>query len=254
MKDKKSKNDDDSQYVQSLQKDLENEKKIYDDFFKHQANIEVIENLKKLDDKYAFFDTDTDTSTKQINLLATYTLCLDIRKSTDLMVVCKSMNDYYSFIEDIISTSNEIITKHNGIYDKFTGDGILCHFIEEIDEKSYLSCMQCAIELHKNFKKWYKKYTKNEKFKLDILNIGIGIGIDYGQVFFKVRTNQLFAIGESVNYACRLSSAPAGRTYFNTNAYFNIIKKDFYLCHLFTNKEINIKGKESSIMAYEFNN
>ena len=230
--------------LQTLAKN-KNVNKIYDNFFKNLANKDIIEKLKKLDEDYAFFNP-TKNSNKS---LATYTLCLDIRNSTDLMVNYKNIQDYIGFVEEIIGTSQEIIKNNNGIYDKFTGDGILCHFIEKINEHAYSDCTECSKALHRNFRKIYKQNLK--KLKLDFSSTGIGIGVDYGRVYFKISKDQLFAIGESVNYACRLSCAPAYKTYFNIRAYIEIIRKHMYSHHTFTKKEINIREK-GKIFIYEF--
>ena len=212
----------------------------YDEDFKDLCKEEILQRIKEIDYDFYGFQND-DISNSQLKTLSTFTLCLDIRKSTDLMSICRSAKIYSDFVSAFINSCKETIINRNAIYDKFTGDGVLCHFIEEVDENSYLNCIKCSIELHNKFKRIYKEYLDDKKFKLDLLEAGIGIGIDYGQVFFRmIKGQEFFAIGESVNYACRLSCAPAYKTYLNTNAKVRI-KKDKESLYEFTKKPLNIK-------------
>ena len=212
------------------------------------CNEEVLKILQ--DNKFYNFFKVSDKLT-----LKSYTLSLDIRKSTKLMTICKSPEIYSNFISLFIKSCKEIIKKRNGIYDKFTGDGIICHFIDVEKKKNfnpYKDCIKCSIELHNNFSNVYKKILKEQKIKLDLCDAGIGIGIDYGEVFFRMNTesqdNELFAIGESINYACRLSCAPAFQTYLNTNAYHSIKNS---LGNLYEFKKIEHEIKEGNIHIYQ---
>ncbi len=220
-------------------------------FFKDIVNPVILEKLKDLNAIYPLFYVKNPEGYVKVHekTLKCYTLCLDIRKSSDLMSVCESIQFYPLFLSNLITELSKVIKKHNAVYDKFTGDGILCHFIEEINEDAHLDCMKCSIELHNMFREMYSQHRRY--FKLELADTGIGVGIDYGEIFFKVINKQLFVIGESVNYSCRLSSAPAYKTYFNTTAFHSITHKNKSKIDCsFTRKEINIKGK-GNIYIYE---
>ena len=217
----------------------------YDDF-ENLCKKEIIDKLIEIEyDFYGQADYDQedykDNTLK--NTIPAYTLCLDIRKSTELMSYCESPKVYTDFMEVFIRKSKEIIKDSNAIYDKFTGDGILCHFIEEINSEPLLDCIKCSVELHNNFKTVYSHYLKKGNFILDVSGAGIGIGIDYGKVFFRIINHEFFAIGLSVVHACRLSGAPAYKTYFNTKAYHKVTNEENCL-YKFEKQSLDIKGKE----------
>ena len=184
-----------------------------------------------------------------------FVFCMDIRNSTKLMEYAKEQNKYCDFIEELIKDCKETVLKHNAIFDKFTGDGMLCHFITDPDNellnnnKVIENVLKVSQTLHNHFYRVYQKYLHKEKlFKVELKDIGIGIGIDYGDVYYKY-TNEFYAIGEPVVYACRLANAEANNTYLNINAFqqvaaqANFIKK---LYKLKDDKEIYIYSREYS--------
>lgn len=148
---------------------------------------------------------------------------VDIRRSTDLMLKCQSPNIYADFINALTTELTESVKNRFGIYDKFTGDGLLAffpNFYSGTDAILYslLCSHDCQIIFNTVFDS-YKKY-----FSLDKIQTGLGIGIDIGNVYKAGLGMEYTVIGKPVVYACRFSAAPADHTYLTEDALSNLLK------------------------------
>jgi hypothetical protein len=189
-----------------------------------------------------------DTSNLHKNLLGKKSLemavmSVDIRKSTALMVKAKTNNGFAEFLSSLADNFKDIVIRNYGIFDKFTGDGILAFFpVCYTGKNAMVYCYNAAKECHDFFKKHYE--SNCDKFKMK-LQTGLGIGIDYGDVEIAMPGNELTIVGESVVYACRLSSAPISHTYITQGALTEINNK----CKV-TTSEVNfdIKHEDTAIV------
>ena len=171
-------------------------------------------------------------------------MSIDIRKSTELMLKAITPDKYAEFIFGLTEGLKKIVVNKFGVFDKFTGDGILAYFpIFYSGENGILNCCITSQECHDFFNDYYRKYYDNFSVVLDT---GLGIGIDHGIVKIVTINNEQTIVGSSVVYACRLSGAPAGKTYLNRTAFKNITKYGI------NSKEarMEIKG-EGNIIVYE---
>lgn len=151
-------------------------------------------------------------------------LSVDIRNSTHLMEKAISEEKFGEFLALLTEAFKTIILENNGIYDKFTGDGVICYFPEFFSGKDYLYyAIKASQELHDSFKKIYLKCANF--FTILLKEAGLGIGIDSGSVLLKLIADDLTVIGNPVINACRLNGAPAYNTYVNNQAYLQIISK-----------------------------
>jgi len=151
-------------------------------------------------------------------------LSVDIRNSTHLMEKAVSEEKFGEFLALLTETFKTIILENNGIYDKFTGDGVICYFPEFFSGKDYLYyAVKASQELHQYFKQIYFKCANC--FSILLKEAGLGIGIDSGSVLLKMIADDITVIGNPVINACRLNGAPAYNTYVNNQAYHQIISK-----------------------------
>jgi len=171
-------------------------------------------------------------------------MSIDIRKSTELMLKAITPDMYAEFISGLTEGLKSIVVNNFGVFDKFTGDGILAYFPTFYSgEEGILNCCIVSQKCHDFFNDFYKKYYDNFSVVLDT---GLGIGIDHGMVKIVEINNEQTIVGASVVYACRLSGAPAGKTYLNRTAHKNIAKYGI------TSKEIKMDIKnEGTIIVYE---
>src|SRR5574344_2314280 len=153
----------------------------------------------------------------------TVILSLDIRRSTELMLRAETPQIYAEFINALTTELTESVKNRFGIYDKFTGDGLLAffpNFYSGADAILYSLLYEhdCQIIFNKVFDS-YKKY-----FSLDKIQTGLGIGIDIGNVYKAGLGMEYTVIGKPVVYACRFSAAPADHTYLTEDALSNLLK------------------------------
>jgi class 3 adenylate cyclase len=144
-------------------------------------------------------------------------LSIDIRKSTNLMFKADTQDAFANFIFRLTQGLKEIIIEHYGVFDKFTGDGILAYFPKFYSgDDGIINCCIAAQACHRFFQEFYE--ANYNLFNI-ILDTGLGIGIDHGMVNLLTINKEQIIIGTSVVYACRLSDAPTNQTYLNINAY-----------------------------------
>jgi class 3 adenylate cyclase len=104
----------------------------------------------------------------------------------------------------------KIIKDNYGVFDKFTGDGFLCYFnshlCEQLGKDYYEQLIKACKEIMDFSNSFFSDWVKNIR-KLPPNSSGLTIGIDSGVVKFRDLDNHLFAIGESIVWANRMSSA-----------------------------------------------
>jgi len=176
-----------------------------------------------------------------------FVMSVDIRRSTELMLKARTPEMFAEFITDLCAEFKEIITQNYGVFDKFTGDGVLAFFpgfYSGSDAGSY--AVNAAVKCHEAFKRQYKQ--RRNSFSSVLTDIGLGIGIDYGKAHLVQVAGGLTVVGVPVVYACRLGGAPAGQTLLNQPA-FEQISERAGLAYFFQEESLEIKH-EGSILAY----
>lgn len=113
--------------------------------------------------------------------------------------VSELLNEYFSEMEPIIS-------KYNGIINKFIGDAIMAVFGEPIQDENHPSnAVKCGIEMLEKVQELHKKWVEEGKPLIEI-----GIGINTGEVFIgnigSTKRMEYTVIGDTVNLASRLES------------------------------------------------
>ncbi|WP_177764484.1 adenylate/guanylate cyclase domain-containing protein [Flavobacterium sp. I3-2] len=172
---------------------------------------------------------------------------IDIRRSTELMLKARKPELFSKFITELSRKLSEVILNNFGIFDKFTGDGILAFFPKFYSgDSAIIRALIAAEECHKIFNEHYNE--SRECFNVFIKDVGLGIGIDYGNVTLVNSRNDLTVVGIPVVYACRMSGAKAGETLLNQPAkeeVLNVTTDNIKIIE----SEIEIKH-EGSALAY----
>lgn len=185
------------------------------------------------------------SSTKNHNIVV---MSIDIRRSTELMLKAKTPIHYAEFITGLSNQLSEIILTNYGIFDKFTGDGILAFFPEFYSGEDAIGyALKAAQKCHAYFDSYY--HDNRSMFKSVVKKIGLGIGIDLGNCVITRISNDITVVGEPVVYACRFSSADANTTVLNQTAFETLLekyKKDVE----YSEVEIDVKH-ESSFIGYK---
>jgi len=171
--------------------------------------------LRRYFDPRVFETIERDQSVLAINQRVV-TLCFwDIRGFSLLCEILKAHPTLIAgFLKDYCDAAANTIFKHNGILDKFIGDGVMALFgvlnhRNDSGEVDAIAAVQSAIELRERFndvlEHWmpqWKLYTPQE------IEIGLGCGIHTGEAIVgNVGTDfrdQFTALGPHVNFAARI--------------------------------------------------
>lgn len=159
----------------------------------------------------------------------TIVLIADIRKSQDLMTYGPDADFFRDKILEFTTEMRRIIKNHYGVFDKFTGDGFLCYFNSHLCERFgvdyYEQVVKSCNEIMQFSEAFFKDWVKNIR-KLPPNSSGLTIGIDSGIVKFRDLDNHLFAIGDSIIWANRMSSSgEKGEIILNNIPYHQIKEK-----------------------------
>jgi class 3 adenylate cyclase len=147
-----------------------------------------------------------------------FAMSVDIRRSTDLMLKARTPQAFAKFITKLCNDLMDVVRNNHGVVDKFTGDGILCFFPEFFTGKDAgYYALATADACHAIFKRHYGAHRSS--FTSVLTEVGLGIGIDYGECHLVQVAGNLTIVGSPVVYACRLGGAPAGTTLLNQPAY-----------------------------------
>lgn len=176
-------------------------------------------------------------------------LFVDIRNFTQISENL-SPQEVTSILNEYFSTISPVITKYNGIVNKYMGDGLLAIFGEPIkDDNHAMNAIRCGIEISEKVKDLREKLLTEGKPK-----ISIGIGINTGEVFAgNIGTEERLeytVIGDNVNLAYRIESYnQLLKTQFLISEYtYKYVKNNVEVVKL---SQVSIKGKSRPIDIYE---
>lgn len=176
-----------------------------------------------------------------------YVMSVDIRRSTELMLKARRSLEFASFLSDLCLKLRQVVLEHDGVFDKFTGDGVLAFFPDFYSgESAGKKVLDAAQKCHQVFDKHYRSHRG--AFLSVLKDAGLGIGIDFGDLNLVRISGAVTVVGPPVVYACRLGGAPAGETLVNHPAYSEIQKK-FSRYFSFNETSLNFKH-EGNILAY----
>lgn len=153
-----------------------------------------------------------------------FVVSMDIRRSTSLMLKARTPQLFAAFLNELCSRLTTIVLQNNGVFDKFTGDGVLAFFpcFYSGEDAGYYA-LNAAFESHRAFGDIYKRHRI--AFTSILADVGLGVGMDFGKVTLVRNVDGLTVVGEPVVYACRFGGAPVGCTYLNAPAFDQIMAR-----------------------------
>lgn len=174
-------------------------------------------------------------------------MSIDIRRSTEMMLKSRSGQAFARFTSGLCQKLTDVVKTNGGVFNQFTGDGILAYFPDFLGgSESATQAVRAALQCHQV---WQEHYRANrDTFRTVLLDVGLGIGLDYGTVTTVQVAELLTVTGEPVVYACRLSGAPAGQIYVNQPAYEQISAHMPEFCQL-QETQLHVKH-EGPTLAY----
>lgn len=152
-----------------------------------------------------------DPKASQAALFGTATLSLDLRKSTYCMEYARSEREFGQWLDHLVEKIRAVAHLHGGIFDKFTGDGALIHFLYKETLPLYAAkrkravdtAVHCAVDLQRAVEIHLR--TLRTFLHHDAEVFGAGIAIDVGKAFWSFdHRNNPIVVGKGVVGACRV--------------------------------------------------
>lgn len=114
--------------------------------------------------------------------------------------------EYFELINTVWSAMEPLFRKYYGTQGKHVGDGIVCYFFPQPDRNYLSNSVHCAFAMKHVMKEIDKvwRHRKNWDNRL-VLNIGVHEGQEWFGTFETATHLQFTVLGETINYASRLS-------------------------------------------------
>lgn len=154
----------------------------------------------------------------------TIVLVADIRRSQDLMTYAESSEQFSSLMVKFLRQSRQLLEKHNGFFDKFTGDGFLAYFNEAICKHAgsdYVTEFLDFIAQEQTFAEAHFEDWTGQVRKIPADEVGLALGADSGRVRFQDRGGHLVAVGDPIVWATRMASAAKSGEVLVNNLLYN---------------------------------
>jgi class 3 adenylate cyclase len=176
-----------------------------------------------------------------------YVMSIDIRRSTELMLKARDPKLFAQFLLGLTRILREIVLSNHGVFDKFTGDGVLAFFPTFYSgSDAGLLVLQAAAQAHAAFQAHYDSHR--HCFLTVRRDVGLGIGVDFGRVQIVQIESEFTVVGTPVVYACRMAGADAGQTLVNQPGFEQLSTTHSIVCD-FTPLNLEIKH-EGPTLAY----
>jgi len=155
--------------------------------------------------------------------------CVLVADLQDSSRICAELppEEYFELIRDIWKSMDQIFPKYYGTYGKHVGDGMVYYFLRENENNYVMNTIHCALELKERMKKLSMEWKIRKGWFNDLY---LNIGINEGQEFFGSIPSsphcEFTALGDSVNYAGRLSDLARYGSVWTTKNLLNRISAE----------------------------
>lgn len=131
--------------------------------------------------------------------------------------------EYFELINSMWRILEESFRQYNGIYGKRIGDGVVYYFLKKQDPDYIMNSINCALAIRERMTGFSNEWKARKKWLNDLyLNMGINEGQEYFSTTAPSSTNVEFtALGDTINYASRLSNLARYGTILTTKNLMN---------------------------------
>ncbi len=135
-------------------------------------------------------------------------LCVLVADLQDSVKISSELmpEEYFELINQLWKTLGASFEKYFGIHGKHAGDGMLYYFIQKPGRNYISDAVNCSLEIKEKMIQFSSEWKIRKRWRNELY---LNIGINEGQEFFgtiKSAGNIIFtALGDSINYAGRLS-------------------------------------------------
>jgi len=130
--------------------------------------------------------------------------------------------EYFELIHQVWACVEGSFKQYYGTYGKHVGDGMLYYFLKDRENRYLINAISCALEICENIKNLNMEWkTRKGWFRELYLNIGINEGKEYFGTIPSAPSIEFTALGDTVNYAGRLSDFARNGAIWITKNLFN---------------------------------
>ncbi|MFC1895870.1 adenylate/guanylate cyclase domain-containing protein [Thermodesulfobacteriota bacterium] len=163
--------------------------------------------------------------------------------------------DYFELINQLWRTLADSFEKYHGIYGKHAGDGLLYYFLKKPGTNYILDAIHCALELRRKMIQFSNEWKLRKGWMNEIyLNTGINEGKEFFGSICTPLNIEYTALGDTINYAGRLSDfARFGSIFITKNALNKLAVEElkriqFGIRRRVEDREVFVKDTYSRIM------
>lgn len=188
--------------------------------------------------------------------LRTATLGFDLRKSTFCMENADNPKAFAEWLDQLVQILMNVSHLYGGVFDKFTGDGVLVHFLSDAckiiyGRKAVTAAVLCAVAMQHATRQHLGRLRKMLRLNSHVVGGAIGVDVAYAHWSLDHRHNPI-TVGRGVVNACRLmDSTRAGGIRLTNIAYQRLLDPQLQQLFVevpFTSKEFD---DEKKITAWE---
>lgn len=188
----------------------------------------IVDDLDPLSFRARPWDAD---SSGKADTVPTASLSFDLRQSTFAMDQAIDKKVHADWLEGMVIILRQITHLHEGVFDKFTGDGIISHFPvyfgdtnrEVAANRVVLNSTVCAWDMVRAAVLSIDYLLANMALRKSSFGPSVGIAFDEAQ-WSVDRVGNPIVVGRGVVHACRLGGGPAS-TVQVSNAVFTRLRK-----------------------------
>ena len=155
--------------------------------------------------------------------------CVLFADLQDSVRICAELppEEYFELINQMWKTMETSFRKYYGIYGKHAGDGIVYYFLKEQNSNYLVNSIYCAIEIQEKMKIISAGWKARKKWYNELyLNIGINEGLEYFSTVNASTSMEFTALGDTINYAGRLSNLARYGSILTTKNHINNLKDE----------------------------
>lgn len=155
--------------------------------------------------------------------------CVIVADLQDSVRICAELppEEYFELINQMRRTIEESFRKYYGVYGKHAGDGLVYYFLKDRDLKYIINSIDCALEVKERMEKLSEEWKVRKKWNNVLyLNIGLNEGQEYFSALRPSVNIEFTALGDTINYASRLSDLARNGAVLTTKNLINRINRE----------------------------
>lgn len=144
----------------------------------------------------------------QRRMPALFDFCVLMADLQDSVRICAELppEEYFELINQMRKNVEESFRNYYGIYGKHAGDGLVYYFLKDRDSHYIVNSLYCAMEIKNKMEKLSAEWKVRKRWDNELyLNIGINEGQEYFSAIHASTNIEFNALGDTINYASRLS-------------------------------------------------